>query len=171
MDYIHEIMNSRKFKMVGKREFVPFVSILNNSWYSKASRNKDHGDFVIHRIRQMRATIKEINDNYKSGKVKITEGEKSAFVNQEQENCFFDIIEKRCNPHTVYYLLRKIEETETKSIRTSYFNLIFNLALPGLNQMIKNCKEKCSYLVEDENGSIDIFGKHYQIVISEDLVA
>jgi len=134
-------------------------------------KNKDHGDFVIHRIRQMRAAIKEINDNYKTGKVKMTESEKSAFVSQEQENCFFDIREKKCNPHTVYYLLRKIEETETKSIRTSYFNLIFNLALPGLNQMIKNCKEKCSYLVEDANGSIDIFGKRYQIVIPEELVA
>lgn len=157
MDYLQTIINGFKIKNSYKKDWLPFVSILDNSLFRTSGVNQKQ-------INKIYSILKKfINERKKIyGSDLGTPKEKAEKVNILRERLIADIESETIGFSTLYRLLSSIEDKENSQIKNLLLEVLFLCGNASFNKAIIQSKKEILQI--EENGSdIEMFNIPYKI--------
>lgn len=157
MDYLQTIINGFKIKNSYKKDWLPFVSILDNSLFRTSGVNQKQ-------INKIYSILKKfINERKKIyGSDSGTPKEKTEKVNILRERLIADIESETIGFSTLYRLLSSIEDKENSQIKNLLLEVLFLCGNASFNKAIIQSKKEILQI--EENGSdIEMFNIPYKI--------
>ena len=157
MDYLQTIINGFKIKNSYKKDWLPFVSILDNSLFRTSGVNQKQ-------INKIYSILKKfINERKKIyGSDLGTQKEKAEKVNILRERLIADIESETIGFSTLYRLLSSIEDKENSQIKNLLLEVLFLCGNASFNKAIIQSKKEILQI--EENGSdIEMFNIPYKI--------
>nr|DAE33730.1 MAG TPA: RNA-dependent RNA polymerase [Bacteriophage sp.] len=157
MDYLQTIINGFKIKNSYKKDWLPFVSILDNSLFRTSGVNQKQ-------INKIYSILKKfINERKKIyGSDLGTPKEKAEKVNILRERLIADIESETIGFSTLYRLLSSIEDKENSQIKNLLLEVLFLCGNASFNKAILQSKKEILQI--EENGSdIEMFNIPYKI--------
>ncbi len=157
MDYLQTIINGFKIKNSYKKDWLPFVSILDNSLFRTSGVNQKQ-------INKIYSILKKfINERKKIyGSDSGTPKEKAEKVNILRERLIADIESETIGFSTLYRLLSSIEDKENSQIKNLLLEVLFLCGNASFNKAIIQSKKEILQI--EENGrDIEMFNIPYKI--------
>lgn len=161
MDYLQTIVNGFKIKNSYKKDWLPFVSILDNSLFRTNRINQKQ-------INKIYSIIKEyINDcknlYSQSSESKDDRNEKAIIL---KERLIDNIESETIGISTLYRLLSSIEDSENSQIKNILLEILFLCGNKSFNKAIIQSKDTILQL-EDGGNDIKLFNLGYKITKKE----
>ena len=157
MDYMQTIINGFKIKNSYKKDWLPFVAILNNSLFRTSGVNQKQ-------INKIYSILKKfINERKKIyGSDSPTPKEKAEKVNILRERLIADIESETIGFSTLYRLLSSIEDKENSQIKNLLLEVLFLCGNDSFNKAIIQSKKEILQIEENGN-DIEMFSIPYKI--------
>lgn len=157
MDYLQTIINGFKIKNSYKKDWLPFVSILDNSLFRTSGVNQKQ-------INKIYSILKKfINERKKIyGSDSGTPKEKAEKVNILRERLIADIESETIGFSTLYRLLSSIEDKENSQIKNLLLEVLFLCGNDSFNKAIIQSRKEILQIEENGN-DIEMFNIPYKI--------
>ena len=152
MDYLHNcISKNRSGKSMGSG-FLSVTDIFRPKDFDKDLVNKNQVNKIIQFAKNTSDYIKMIfyNTSFYDNRYYYT--------NRAKEELLYEIDRMKINKHTMYRLLKTLEDKKNTSIKNLLFYILFNYKNEILTAMLTQYDKTRTYLYEDKNGEIDIYG-------------
>jgi len=83
------------------------------------------------------------------------------YRNRARMELLYDINRMKINQHTMYRLLKNLEDKNNSSIKNLLFYILFNYKNDILISILNQYDRVSTFLYEDENGKIDVYGTKF----------
>ncbi len=163
MDYYQKAINSFNFRMARKYKdnLLPFMSIVrmidntNRSGYYCHIRDK-----IIELMLEAKGKITQAYIGYdqldKVGKDAVKEN--VAEIKREYIQIVDDLSE---NEYLMYLVLKEMDDKKNRALRNIMFEILFGKPNEAFMRMINKSKENLSKVIEDKDGEILLFNRHF----------
>ena len=148
MDYLQTIINGFRIKNPYKKDYLPFVSILDNSYFRTSGVNQKQINKIYSILKRY---INDRKNIYASDS--DTKEEKNEKANKLKEDLICDIESETIGFSTLYRLLSSLEDKENSQIKNLLLEVLYLCGNDSFNKAIIQSKHEISQL--EENG-IDI---------------
>lgn len=155
MDYLEKCVNRFQVRKKKLRNNYPFSCMLEFDGYRAEYVYRDQARRVIQMIRQTKSKIQNIW--YDTG-LDVDVKEKIALTYEVRNEAILYIDNAKINPHTMFWLVKQIENEKNSDIKRTMFNILFGAPSKDFFSLIKESKEHLTVLAEDPNGTIDLYG-------------
>ena len=149
MDYLQTIVNGFKIKNSYKKDWLPFVSILDNSKYFSYNVNQKQINKVYSILKKYISERKSIYCNETDSK-----DDKNLNAHILKERLIEDINCEKFGFSTLYRLLSSIEDNENSQIKNLLLEVLYRCNNESFNNAIINSSDTILQLEEDGN---DVF--------------
>lgn len=157
MDYLQTIVNGFRVKSSYKKNWLPFVAILNNSKYYSSHVNQKQ-------INKIYSMLKK----YFSDRTNIYLNESNSFEEQKEKihklksDLISEIENERIGFSTLYRLLSSIENKENANIKHLLLSVLFLCGSDSFNKAILQSSDDVLQL-QDNGEDIYLFGIGYKL--------
>lgn len=156
MDYLQTIVNGFRIKNPYKKDWLPFVAVLDNSLFRTSGVNQIQIDKILNVLRKYIADRKNI---FGSDLEKYDKFSKSQLL---YNNLVSDIESETIGFSTLYRLLSSLEDKENSQIKNTLLKILYLCSNESFNQAIIHSSSGIEQLEEDGN-DINLFGIGYKI--------
>lgn len=156
MDYLQTIVNGFKIKNPYKKDWLPFVSILDNSLFRTNNINQEQID-KIYRI--LRIYISDRRNIFGSELDKDDKFLKSQLL---YNNLVSEIESEIIGFSTLFRLLSSLEDKENSQIKNTLLQVLYLCGNKSFNKAIINSSSEIKQL-ELNGNDIELFGIRYKI--------
>lgn len=156
MDYLQTIVNGFRIRNPYKKDWLPFVTILDRSRFRTTSVNKHQVQELFNLARRYRA---ERNRIFGSELDSDTIHSKTKHL---YENLITEIGKKKIGFSTLFELLRSLEEEENSDIRNTILHILFLCQNDGFRKAILNSSSDIEIL-QPGGTDISLFHIGYKI--------
>lgn len=146
MDYLQTIINGFKIKNPYKKDWLPFVSILDNSLFRTNRVNQKQINKIYSILKRY---INERKNIYASDS--DTKEDKNEKANKLREDLISDIEDETIGFSTLYRLLSSLEDKENSQIKNLLLEIMYLCGNDSFNKAIIQSKHEISQL--EENGA------------------
>lgn len=161
MDYLQTIVNGFKIKNSYKKDWLPFVSILDNTKYYSTHVNQKQIDNIYSILKKYITDRKNIYSSITDSKE-----EKNQKANILREQLIADINCETIGFSSLYRLLSSIEYKENSQIKNILLKILYLCGNDSFNKAIIQSKDKILQL-EEFGSDIYLFGIGYKITKKE----
>lgn len=155
MDYLHTCINKgRSSKSMGSN-FLPVAEIFKPKDFDKDLVNKKQVIKIIKLADNTSNYIKMI-----SGNAYFYEN-RYYYITCAKEELLYEINRMKINEHTMYRLLKKIDEQHNTSIKNLLFYVLFNYKNDILTAILTQYDKIDTHLYENKNGEINVYGINF----------
>ena len=144
MDYLQTIINGFKIKNPYKKDWLPFVSILDNSLFRTNRVNQKQINKIYSILKRY---INERKNIYASDS--DTREDKNEKANKLREDLISDIEDETIGFSTLYRLLSSLEDKENSQIKNLLLEIMYFCGNDSFNKAIIQSKNEISQLEED----------------------
>lgn len=144
MDYLQTIINGFKIKNPYKKDWLPFVSILDNSLFRTNRINQKQINKIYSILKRY---INERKNIYASDS--DTKEDKNEKANKLREDLISDIEDETIGFSTLYRLLSSLEDKENSQIKNLLLEIMYLCGNDSFNKAIIQSKNEISQLEED----------------------
>lgn len=168
MDYLQKIISSANYRQARQtnKETIPFMDIIRAPECKSGAYNVVR-DKIIEKIKFFKNSITEAYIGYdekdKSGKKLVRER-----VAQIKQECADEISNTSSNEYLMYLLLKELEKTENRSIKSLMFDVMFGKPDETFIRMINGSKDPIFILRENESGEEKYYDFSFERVSSFD---
>ena len=156
MDYLQTIVNGFKIKNPYKKDWLPFVSILDNSLFRTSGVNQNQIDKICGTLR------KYISDRKNIFGSDLDKDDKFAKSQLLYSNLISDIESEVIGFSTLFRLLSSLEDKENSQIKNILLQVLYLCGNDSFNKAIINSSTKIEQLEVDGN-DIRLFNIGYKI--------
>lgn len=156
MDYLQTIVNGFKIKNPYKKDWLPFVSILDNSLFRTSGVNQNQIDKICATLRKYISDRKNI---FGSDLGKDDKFSKSKLL---YDNLVSDIESEIIGFSTLFRLLSSLEDKENSQIKNTLLQVLYLCGNDSFNKAIIDSSTKIKQLEVDGN-DIKLFNIGYKI--------
>ena len=156
MDYLQTIVNSFRIKNPYKKDWLPLVSILDNSKFYSSNINYTQIDRVYSILK------KYISDRKYIFGSDIDKDDKFASAQLLYSNLIADIESESFGFSTLYRLLTSLEDKENSQIKNTLLKVLYLCGNESFNQAIIHSTTEIEQLEEGGN-DMELFGIGYKI--------
>ena len=157
MDYLQTIVNGFKIKNPYKKDWLPVVSILDNSLFRTNRINQKQINKIYSILKKY---INERKNIYSSDS--DTKEEKAEKVNKLRENLISDIEDETIGFSTLYRLLSSIEDKENSQIKNLLLEILYLCGNESFNKAIIQSQKEIPQL-EDGGTDMTLFNIGFKI--------
>ncbi|WP_313069806.1 hypothetical protein [Lacrimispora sp.] len=161
MDYVQTIINGFRIKNPYKKDWLPFVSILDNSLFRTSGVNQQQ----INRIYSILNRYNNERKNIFSSET-FTKEDKNQRALVLRERLIADIESETMGFSTIYRLLSSIEDKENTQIKNILLEILFLCGNASFNKAIIQSKNKIIQ-IEERGSDISLFNIGYKITKKE----
>lgn len=155
MDYLHNCINqNRSGKSMGSG-FLSIADIFKPKDYDKDLVNKKQVTKIIHMTDETSNYIKMVSCNPSFYE------DCCYYRNRARLELLYDINRIKINQHTMYRLLKNLDGKNNSSIKNLLFYILFNYKNDILISILNQYDKVSTFLYEDENGEIDVYGTKF----------
>ncbi len=154
MDYLREIINNYRSPKIYSSP-LPLTSIFSSA-HNRSSENRRQITSILYMIEQFKNTSYYIWNGFADTKDRY-----QRYVEVE-DALIREINTMSINTSTLYGLIKRIESKDYLNIGEFVTKLLFNIGNSTAISLIRESSEPLYVLEEDENGSIDIYGKKFK---------
>lgn len=158
MDYLQTIINGFKIRNSYKRDWLPFVAVLDNSLFRTSSVNQKQ-------INKIYSILKKYINERKCIYISDSDSkeEKTEKVKKLKADLVSDIDSETIGFSTIYRLLSSLEDKENSQIKNLLLEILYLCGNESFNKAIIQSKEEIKQLTENGN-DINIFGIGFDII-------
>ncbi len=156
MDYLQTVVNGFCIKNPYKRDWLPFVTILDRTLFRTSGVNREQLDRIYGMLHRYAAEKKGI---YGSD---LTKEEKSDRAGLLYHNLVFDLGHEKIGFSTLYQLLQSVEDEENLPIRNLLLQTLFLCENEGFRKAILDSAAEIEWL-SPGGEDVTLFGKGYKI--------
>ncbi len=156
MDYLQTIVNGFRIKNPYKKDWLPFVSILNHRLFRTSGVNQKQIDKLY---TQLRKYISEKKNIYASDSDNDEKREKSQLL---YTNLVSEIESEIIGFSTLYKLLSSLEDKENSQIKNTLLQILYLCGNESFKKAILQSTSEIKQLEEDGN-DIKLYGIGYRI--------
>ena len=156
MDYLQTIVNGFRIKNPYKKDWLPFVAVLDNSLFRTSGVNQNQIDKILGTLRKYIADRKNV---FGSDLEKDDKFSKSQLL---YSNLVSDIESETIGFSTLYRLLSSLEDKENSQIKNTLLKILYLGGNESFNQAIIHSSSEIEQLEEGGN-DIKLFGIDYKI--------
>ena len=156
MDYLQTIVNSFRIKNPYKKDWLPFVAVLDNSLFRTSGVNQNQIDKILN---MLRIYISDRKNVFGSDLEKDDKFSKSQLL---YSNLVADIESETIGFSTLYRLLSSLEDRENSQIKNTLLKILYLGGNESFNQAIIHSSSEIEQLEEGGN-DIKLFGIGYKI--------
>lgn len=153
MDYLLREINKYRSKKTDASDFIPFSQCFKFDDYNAGSVNWKQINKIV---KLCETTVSAINAVW--SKEYYSSEEKFFLTSQYKENLVFEIQNFKINKHTLFLLLSYIDIKKYSHISKLLFYILFNYKNETLIEMMLDMKPSDSYIIENIDGEIDLYG-------------
>lgn len=156
MDYLQTVVNGFRIKHPYKKEWLPFVAILDKTLYRTSSVNQKQ-------INKIYSIVKKYISERKSiFSLELDKDDTNERVQLLYSNFISDIENETIGFSTLYRLLSSLEEKENSQIKNTLLKVLYLCGNDSFNKTIINSSSEIEQLEPDGN-DIKLFGIGYKI--------
>lgn len=156
MDYLQTIVNSFRIKNPYKKDWLPFVAVLDNSLFRTSGVNQNQIDKILGMLRKYISDRKNV---FGSDLEKDDKFSKSQLL---YSNLVADIESETIGFSTLYRLLSSLEDKENSQVKNTLLKILYLCGNDSFNQAIIHSSSEIEQLEEGGN-DIKLFGIGYKI--------
>ena len=156
MDLLHSCIGNKRSSKSKGSNFLSFAEIFRPLDYDK---NKVHKQQVAKIIELAEKTY--VYNQMIAQNSCLTGEEKYIHIVRAKEDLLYEINRMKINKHTMYRLLRNLDEQKNSSTRNLLFYLLFNYKNKILTDLLKQYNRINTYLIEDKDGEIVIYNRNF----------
>ena len=157
MDYLQTIVNGFKIKNPYKKDWLPFVSILDNSLFRTSGVNQKQIDKIFNMLKKFVTERKTIY----SSDIDSTE-DKSERVKKIREDLIAEIESETIGFSTLYRMLSSLEDKENSQIKNVLLDILWLCGNESFNKAIINSSKEILE-IQDDGNDINMFGIGFKI--------
>lgn len=157
MDYLQTIVNGFKIKNPYKKDWLPFVAILDNSLFRTSSVNQKQINKIYSILKKY---ISERKNIYASES--DTKEDKAEKANKLRVDLISDIESETIGFSTLYRLLSSLEDKENSQIKNLLLEILYLCGNESFNKAIIKSKKEILQL-EDNGNDIKLFNIGFSI--------
>lgn len=161
MDYLQTIINGFKIKNPYKKDWLPFVSILDSTLFRTSSVNQKQINKIYSILKKYIAERKNIYGSSTDSKE-----EKNQKANILREQLISDIDSEVIGFSSLYRLLSSMEDKENSQIKNILLEVLYLCGNDSFNKAIIQSKDKILQL-EESGSDINLFDIGYKITKKE----
>ncbi len=151
MDYLHNcVVQKRSGKSKGS-DFLSIADIFKPKNYNKDLVNKKQVSKIIEYAARTSGYIKMICCSPSLKEYRYD------YISRAKEDLLYEINRMKINNHTMYRLLKNLEDKKNSSIKNLLFYVLFNYKNDILTAMLNQYNRINTFLTEDENGEIYLY--------------
>lgn len=155
MDYLHSCINkNRSGKSMGSN-FLSVADIFRPKEYNKKLVNQKQVNKIMQLAKNTSDYIKMISSNLSFYE------DRYCYINRAKEELLYEINRMKINEHTMYRLLKKIEDKKNIYIKNLLFYVLFNYKNDILTAILAQYDKINTYLYEDKEGEIQVYGINF----------
>lgn len=155
MDYLHNcVAQKRSSKSIGSG-FLSIADIFRPKDFDKDFVNKKQVAKIIHMANETSNYIKMVSCNPSFYE------DHCYYRNRARMELLYEINRMKINQHTMYRLLKNLESKNNSSIKNLLFYILFNYKNDILTSILNQYNRSSTFLCEDENGKIDVYGTKF----------
>lgn len=169
MDYVQHTINRCRFWRGSYKANKPFSYVIDPVMVGTAGARYELARKFIDAARVLRQKVSAIYTELKSSleiNDSIDASAKSAFAWEEVKAAKAELIEfvakYKCNPATMYVILRDLEKEENKDISAVLFDALFGTANSSFYDMIESSREPIQIATECLTGSVMLYGYTFE---------
>lgn len=155
MDYLHACLNKNRSKKSMGSNFLPIADIFRPKEYDWDSVNKKQVNNIMQLAKDTSDYIKMISSNV------FFYEDRHCYISRAKEELLYEINKMKINEHTMYRLLKNLEDNHNTPIKNLLFYVLFNYKNDILTAMLDQYDKNNIYLHEDKNGEICIYGVNF----------
>lgn len=158
MDYLQTIINGFKIRNSYKRDWLPFVAVLDNSLFRTSSVNQKQ-------INKIYSILKKYINERKCIYISDSDSkeEKTEKAKKLKTDLVSDIDSETIGFSTIYRLLSSLEDKENSQIKNLLLEVLYLCGNESFNKAIIQSKTEIKQLTENGN-DINIFGIGFDII-------
>lgn len=162
MDYLLQILNKYRSDKTNGHDFVPLSECFRFDDFNQKS-------VTWHQLRKIVQMCETTNSSINAVWTKeyYTNDEKYILTNRYRNDLAFEFQTLKINPHTMFVLLSYIDTKKYSHISRLLFYLLFNYKNKILIDIMLNLEPSSSYIKEDINGDINIYGIKFKRIGGE----
>ena len=157
MDYLQTIINGFKIKNPYKKDWLPFVSILDNSLFRTSSINQKQINRIYSILKRYINERKNIFANDSDSKE-----ERNDKANKLKDDFISDIESETIGFSTLYRLLSSLEDKENSQIKNLLLEVLYLCGNDSFNKAIIQSKNEILQL-ENNGSDIKLFNIGFKI--------
>lgn len=169
MDYVQHTINRCRYWRGTWKADKPFSYIIDPVMVGTAGARYDRAKSFFDTAREKRQEIISIYTNLGSS-LEISDSidvdmkmniayEDARAIKQELTN---HVAKYKCNPATMYVILRDLEKDENSDIRNVLFDALFGTANSSFYEMIETSREPIQIATECLTGSVNLYGYTFE---------
>lgn len=151
MDYLMQIVDKYKAPALPK-EFKPLLDIIVFKDYDGSKVNWQQVIAIMEAIKLYKEEVVclwNLPEEQGVNKMEMQIGYMKTLIN--------NINNFKMNLHTIYALLRKLDSSQHKAVRSYAFNILFNIQNGAAFSLVRHCSTPVALLEEVPNGDIAIY--------------
>lgn len=156
MDYLQTIVNGFRIRNPYKKDWLPFVAVLDNSLFRTSGVNQNQIDKILSILRKYVSDRKGIFGS------DLEKDDKFASAQLLYSNLVSDIESETIGFSTLYRLLSSLEDKENSQIKNTLLKILYLGGNESFNQAIIHSSSEIEQLEEGGN-DIKLFGIGYKI--------
>lgn len=155
MDYLHDCVNGKRARKSKGSQFMPLADIFKPNDYDWNLVNRRHVNRIIQLANDTDKYIKFVSWS------SLPPEDKKCFIQRAKDNLLFDINRLKINEHTMYRVLWNMDKDKDPSIKHMLFFVLFNYKNDILTNVLKQYEKVNTFLSEDNDGEIMIYGRKF----------
>lgn len=151
MDYLMQIVDKYKAPALPK-DFTPLMEIIVFKEYDTGKTNWDQMIAIMQAIKLYKEEVVSLwnfPDDPDVNKMEMQIGYMKTLI--DSINSF------KMNLHTIYALLKTLDSSKYKPIRSYAFNILFNIQNGAAFSLVRHCSSPIAFLEEVPDGEISIY--------------
>lgn len=153
MDYLHKLINKHYLSREKKLEGLEIYDIIDDSTYNYLNVRRDNVNKIINMITDFS------NYSYTLWNSLGDKGDKYKEYNETKKWMYKEINQLTINKDTLICLFRKFRKENT--FKRYIITILFNIGNHEAFDLIKQSTTEIPFLIKDEYGHINIYGKKY----------
>lgn len=156
MDYLEELIDSKRFSRKTPKEFIKFYELLNTENYDNNKVNRQQAQRIMSEIKKFEGKMKYLFSTT------LFDPSCQMIYYQNQRNALMEYIGRlNINDSTIIYLLKSLDNSENQKYYQTIFKAFFGYPNERFYELIKSSNEKMLELAQSEDEILEIFGYRY----------
>lgn len=155
MDYLHDCVNGKRSGKSRGSQFMTLADVFKPYSYDWNLVDKRHVNRIIQMASDTDKYIKFVSWS------SLPPEDKKCFIQRAKENLLFDINRLKLNEHTMYRVLWNMDREKDSAIKHMLFFVLFNYKNHILTDILKQYDRINTFLFEDPDGEIVIYGSKF----------
>lgn len=156
MDYLEELIDSKRFSRKTPKEFIKFYELLNTENYDNNKVNRQQAQRIMSEIKKFEGKMKYLFSTT------LFDPSCQMIYYQNQRNALMEYIGRlNISDSTIIYLLKSLDNSENQKYYQTILKAFFGYPNERFYELIKSSNEKMLELAQSEDGILEIFGYRY----------